>query len=72
MALHIPMRRRSVPAEFWDTLSAVVENESRRERTLFVLPAVYMLVAKNHNKVRQRDGELREFPEERKLQHALA
>jgi len=40
--------------------------------TLFVLPAVYMLVAKNHNKVRQRDGELREFPEERKLQHALA
>jgi multidrug efflux pump len=39
--------------------------------TLFVLPAVYMLVAKNHNKDRQRDGELPEFPE-RKLQPALA
>ena len=40
--------------------------------TLFVLPAVYMLVAKNHNKDRQRDGELPGFPEERKLQPALA
>ena len=40
--------------------------------TLFVLPAVYMLVAKNHNKDRQRAGELPELAEERKLQPALA
>jgi multidrug efflux pump len=40
--------------------------------TLFVLPAVYMLVAKNHNKDRQRVGELPELAEERKLQPALA
>jgi multidrug efflux pump len=40
--------------------------------TLFVLPAVYMLVAKNHNKNRQREGELTELPGERKLHPALA
>jgi multidrug efflux pump len=40
--------------------------------TLFVLPAVYMLVAKNQNKDRQRVGELPELAEERKLQPALA
>ena len=40
--------------------------------TLFVLPAVYMLVAKNHNKNRRREGELSESPEERKLYPALA
>jgi multidrug efflux pump len=40
--------------------------------TLFVLPAVYMLVAKNHNKSRQREGDLSKLPEERKLQPALA
>jgi hypothetical protein len=31
-----------------------------------------MLVAKNHNKDRQRTGELPELAEERKLQPALA
>jgi multidrug efflux pump len=40
--------------------------------TLFVLPAVYMLVAKNHNKSRQREGDLSKSPEERKLYPALA
>jgi multidrug efflux pump len=40
--------------------------------TLFVLPAVYMLVAKNHNKSRQREGDLSKLPEERKLYPALA
>jgi len=40
--------------------------------TLFVLPAVYMLVAKNHNKNRQREGELTELLGERKLHPALA
>ncbi len=40
--------------------------------TLFVLPAVYMLVAKNHNKDRQREGDLAGLPEERKLHPALA
>jgi multidrug efflux pump len=40
--------------------------------TLFVVPAVYMLVAKNHTKDRQRRGELPQIPEERKLQPALA
>ncbi len=40
--------------------------------TLFVLPAVYMLVAKNHNKDRQREGELTQLPDERKLHPALA
>jgi multidrug efflux pump len=40
--------------------------------TLFVLPAVYMLIAKNHNKDRGREGEPAGLPEERKLQPALA
>ncbi|HZC58719.1 MAG TPA: efflux RND transporter permease subunit, partial [Chthoniobacterales bacterium] len=40
--------------------------------TLFVLPAVYMLVAKNHNKDRQREVVLSESPEQRKLYPALA
>ncbi len=40
--------------------------------TLFVLPAVYMLIAKNHNKDRGREGEPTGLLEERKLQPALA
>jgi multidrug efflux pump len=40
--------------------------------TLFVLPAVYMLVAKNHNKARRREADLSESAEERKLYPALA
>jgi multidrug efflux pump len=40
--------------------------------TLFVLPAVYMLVAKDRTKGRQREGDFSKIPEERKLQPALA
>jgi len=40
--------------------------------TLFVLPAVYMLIAKDHTKDRQRHGDFSHLPEERKLQPALA
>jgi multidrug efflux pump len=40
--------------------------------TLFVLPAVYMLIAKNHNKHRQRHGDFSHVSEERKLHPALA
>jgi multidrug efflux pump len=40
--------------------------------TLFVLPAVYMLVAKNHNKDRHRQGDLAKLPEEGKLHPVLA
>jgi hypothetical protein len=40
--------------------------------TLFVVPAVYLLVAKNHSKDRERRGDLPQMQEERKLQPALA
>jgi multidrug efflux pump len=40
--------------------------------TLFVLPAVYMLVARDHTRDRERHGDLRQMPEERKLHPALA
>jgi multidrug efflux pump len=40
--------------------------------TLFVVPAVYMFVAKNHRKNLDRRGERRSRTEERKLQPALA
>jgi multidrug efflux pump len=40
--------------------------------TLFVLPAVYLLVARDHSKDRQRRGDFHPIPEERKLQPALA
>jgi multidrug efflux pump len=40
--------------------------------TLFVLPAVYMLIAKDHTKDRQRRGDFPHVPEERKLHPALA
>jgi multidrug efflux pump len=40
--------------------------------TLFVLPAVYMLIAKDHTHDRQRHGDFAKVPEERKLQPALA
>src|SRR6516162_2107737 len=40
--------------------------------TLFVVPAVYMLVAKNHRKDLERRGERRSRTEERKLQPVLA
>jgi multidrug efflux pump len=39
--------------------------------TLFVVPAIYLFLAKNHSKDRERRGEAPE-PEERKLQPALA
>jgi multidrug efflux pump len=40
--------------------------------TLFVLPAVYLLIAKDHTRDRQRHGDLPKMPEERKLHPALA
>ena len=40
--------------------------------TLFVVPAVYMLVAKNHRKNLELRGERRPRTEERKLQPVLA
>jgi multidrug efflux pump len=40
--------------------------------TLFVLPAVYMLIAKDHTKHRERHGSFSPAPEERKLHPALA
>jgi multidrug efflux pump subunit AcrB len=40
--------------------------------TLFVLPAVYMLIAKDHTKDRQRRGDFPHVSEERKLHPALA
>src|ERR1700736_4112047 len=40
--------------------------------TLFVLPAVYMLIAKDHTKHRQRHGDFSSVQEERKLHPALA
>jgi multidrug efflux pump len=40
--------------------------------TLFVLPAVYMLIAKDRTKGRQREGDFSKMPEERKLHPALA
>ena len=40
--------------------------------TLFVVPAVYMLVAKNHRKDLEQSGERRSRTEERKLQPVLA
>jgi multidrug efflux pump len=40
--------------------------------TLFVLPAVYLLIARDHSKDRERHGGLPKMPEERKLQPALA
>jgi multidrug efflux pump len=40
--------------------------------TLFVVPAVYMFVAKNHSKDLKQRGEPRSKTEERKLQPALA
>jgi multidrug efflux pump len=40
--------------------------------TLFVLPAVYLLIAKDHTKHRQRHGDFSPMPEERKLHPALA
>src|ERR1700738_379297 len=40
--------------------------------TLFVVPAVYLLIAKTHSKDRERRGELPQIPEERKLHPALA
>jgi multidrug efflux pump len=39
--------------------------------TLFVVPAIYLLLAKNHSKDRERRGEAPD-KEERKLQPALA
>jgi multidrug efflux pump len=40
--------------------------------TLFVLPAVYLLIAKDHTRDRQRHGDFSKMPEERKLHPALA
>jgi multidrug efflux pump len=40
--------------------------------TLFVLPAVYLLIAKDHTRDRQRHGDYPKKPEERKLHPALA
>jgi hypothetical protein len=40
--------------------------------TLFVLPAVYLLIAKNHTKDRERQGDYSAMPEKRKLHPALA
>ena len=40
--------------------------------TLFVLPAVYILIAKDHTRDRQRHGDFPKMPEERKLHPALA
>ncbi len=40
--------------------------------TLFVLPAVYLLIAKNHTKDRERQGDYSAVPEKRKLHPALA
>ncbi len=40
--------------------------------TLFVLPAVYLLIAKDHTKDRERHGEFSPLPEKRKLHPALA
>ena len=40
--------------------------------TLFVVPAVYMLIAKDHTKDLERRGEKPSRAEERKLQPALA
>ena len=40
--------------------------------TLFVLPAVYLLIAKDHTKDRERHGDFARIPEERKLHPALA
>jgi multidrug efflux pump len=40
--------------------------------TLFVVPAVYLLIAKDHSKDRERRGDVRQAPEERRLQPALA
>jgi multidrug efflux pump len=40
--------------------------------TLFVLPAVYLLIAKDHTRDRQRHGDFSKMPEERKMHPALA
>jgi multidrug efflux pump len=40
--------------------------------TLFVVPAIYLFLAKNHSKDRERRGEAPPETEERKLQPALA